>query len=346
MWTTDKDGSLDFFNTRWTDFTGLSLEESLGVYRWTKCFHPDDMAETRRRWEHSLRTGEPYDVEYRCLTKEGQWRWMLGRAMPLRNPDTGKIEKWFGTCTDVHEGIEAKLAARRTRQQLLSVIAHAHVTIFTVDCNRKITMLEGALIENAQAGNSWSPGGDVDDVFNRLHPELPEGQRPDFLSAIDSIIHQQAGDVVVEHSISKLPRPMTDDPWPVDMLQSRTHLPVDTYVDDRHFRTRFLPMTIRKTKGDVNTDEITTKSSDNEVEGVIGIIMDVTEVKAKEAVLEAQAKEKQQLLANEAAAKEASRLKSQFLANVRSSVFCAVLEYALLTTYRCLMKSAHPSPEL
>lgn len=142
VWTTDPRGSLDFFNTRWTEFTGMTLEESVGIYNWTKNFHPDDMPETRRRWEHSLRTGEPYTVEYRCQNKEGEWRWLLGRALPLRNPETGRIEKWFGTCTDVHESIETKLAARRTRQQLLSVISHAHVTIFTVDMNRKITMLE------------------------------------------------------------------------------------------------------------------------------------------------------------------------------------------------------------
>lgn len=85
-------------------------------------------------------------------------------------------------------------------------------------------------------------------------------------------------------------------------------------------------MTIKKGKGgskpagnevkvagvDLGQDSI----RDNDLEGVIGIIMDVTEVKAKEAVLQQQAKEKHQLLANEAAAKEASRLKSQFLANV------------------------------
>ncbi|KAJ4397588.1 hypothetical protein N0V93_001820 [Gnomoniopsis smithogilvyi] len=324
VWTTDETGSLDFFNNRWTEFTGMSLEESVGMYNWAKCVHPDDMVETGKRWEHSLRTGEPYSVEYRCLTKEGQWRWMLGRAMPLRSPDNGKIEKWFGTCTDVHASIEAKLAARRTRQQLLSVIAHAHVTIFTVDCNRKITMLEGALIENAEvnqiSGNSWYLGGNVDDVFNRLHPELPDGQRPDFLSAVDAIIDQKAGDVVVEHSISKLPRPVSD-PLAFDTSDSRTRLPIRPYADDRHFRTRFLPMTIRQAKGDLKSGDNTLENKvDNELEGVIGIIMDVTEVKAKEAVLEAQAKEKQQLLANEAAAKEASRLKSQFLANMSHEI--------------------------
>jgi PAS domain-containing protein len=59
-------------------------------------FHAEDLSESERRWKHSLATGEPYMTEYRCLSKEGEWRWFLGRALPLKNKVTGKIEKWFG----------------------------------------------------------------------------------------------------------------------------------------------------------------------------------------------------------------------------------------------------------
>lgn len=184
------------------------------------------------------------------------------------------------------------------RQQLLSVITHANITIFTVDLDRKITMLEGALIwdtnTSGQDDSKWYIGGNVDEVFNSLNPELPEGERPDFLSAIDSIFSRRSGDVVVEHAI-----------------------------DSRYYRTRLLPMTDKKVKGEGLGES-------SEIEGVIGVIMDVTEIKAKEAVLQAQAQEKQQLLAREAAAKEASRLKSQFLANVSFSdnlfSMCAVAD--------------------
>ena len=80
-------------------------------------------------------------------------------------------------------------------------------------------------------------------------------------------------------------------------------------VDDRFFRTRFLPMLEEKS--------LKTQTTSPEVIGAIGIIMDVSELKAKEMDLKEKVKEKRQLVANEAAAKEASRLKSQFLANVR-----------------------------
>ena len=95
VWTTTPEGMHDFFNTRWFTYTGLTPEESLGL-GWKLPFHPDDMPETLRRWKHSLATGEPYVSEYRCRSKEGEWRWFLGRALPLRNKETGEIEKWFG----------------------------------------------------------------------------------------------------------------------------------------------------------------------------------------------------------------------------------------------------------
>lgn len=95
VWTTAPDGSHDFFNTRWYTYTGLPVEDSLGV-NWANAFHPDDLEDAKRRWQHSLKTGDPYMTEYRCRSKDGQYRWFLGRALPQRNKETGEIEKWFG----------------------------------------------------------------------------------------------------------------------------------------------------------------------------------------------------------------------------------------------------------
>lgn len=95
VWTATPEGYHDFFNSRWYSYTGLSEDHSLGG-GWRNPFHPDDMAETEKRWKQSLKTGEPYMTEYRCRNKDGDWRWFLGRALPLRNKETGEIEKWFG----------------------------------------------------------------------------------------------------------------------------------------------------------------------------------------------------------------------------------------------------------
>ena len=94
------------------DYTGLSKYVSHGQ-GWRLPFHPDDMPMTSKKWGHSLKTGEPYSVEYRCQSKDGEWRWMLGRALPMRNKHTGAIEKWFGSCTDIHETVMSRSAAKR-----------------------------------------------------------------------------------------------------------------------------------------------------------------------------------------------------------------------------------------
>lgn len=102
LWTTRPDGFHDYFSQRWYDYTGLSVSECLGL-GWKLPFHPDDLPETVKKWQHSLATGNEYVIEYRCRRHDGEWRWMLGRALPLRDHKTGKILKWFGSCTDIQE---------------------------------------------------------------------------------------------------------------------------------------------------------------------------------------------------------------------------------------------------
>ncbi|QDE86929.1 histidine kinase [Myxococcus xanthus] len=101
IWVTGADGHHEYYNARWYSYTGLTPEQSVGA-GWRLAFHPDDLEETGRRWADSLRTGEPYEVEYRCRRHDGVWRWHLGRAHPVRD-DSGRIVKWFGTCTDIEE---------------------------------------------------------------------------------------------------------------------------------------------------------------------------------------------------------------------------------------------------
>jgi PAS domain S-box-containing protein len=210
VWTATPEGSHDFFNSRWHSYTGLSKEASRG-WGWQNAFHPEDLPECERRWKRALATGEPYMTEYRCRSNDGEWRWFLGRALPLRNKKTGVIEKWFGrkgprrrkrdhacslllslgTCTDIHENIKTQMEARRTREQLLSVIALSNMTIFNIDRSRKVTMLEGALIWNSHCDSNearWYIGENVYNVFNRLNPQLPEGTMPPFLEPLEGIL--------------------------------------------------------------------------------------------------------------------------------------------------------------
>nr|WP_241758751.1 GAF domain-containing protein [Pyxidicoccus parkwaysis] len=101
IWLARPDGCNEYCNEPWYEYTGLSQEESAG-YGWRRAFHPDDLGEAGRRWDHSLCTGEPFEVEYRCRRHDGAWRWFLGRARPVRDA-SGRIVRWFGTCTDIDD---------------------------------------------------------------------------------------------------------------------------------------------------------------------------------------------------------------------------------------------------
>ena len=102
VWTSEPNGFLDFYNNHWFEYTGMNLEQTQG-WGWEPVIHPEDLQNCRVRWTHSLKTGVDYEVEYRFKRAvDNQYRWFLGRALPLRN-DAGKIIKWFGTCTDINE---------------------------------------------------------------------------------------------------------------------------------------------------------------------------------------------------------------------------------------------------
>ena len=121
VWATSPDGYHDFYNKRWYDYTGLSFEQTKGE-GWNTVVHPDDQDRAFEKWNQSLVSGDPYEIEYRFRQYDGEYRWFLGRALPLRD-ENGKIVKWFGTCTDIHDQkvmndiLEAKVRERTEELQ-------------------------------------------------------------------------------------------------------------------------------------------------------------------------------------------------------------------------------------
>ena len=126
VWSTLPDGFHDYYNRRWYEFTGVP-EGSTDGEGWNGMFHPDDQERAWEKWRHSLATGEPYEVEYRLRDHEGNYRWTIGRAMPLRDP-SGKIIRWLGTCTDIDD---AKRQAEHN-EILSRELSHRIKNIFAV----------------------------------------------------------------------------------------------------------------------------------------------------------------------------------------------------------------------
>lgn len=125
VWSTRPDGFHDYYNDQWYRFTGVTYGSTDGD-GWNDLFHPDEQQLAWEKWRHSLRTGETYEVEYRLRHHSGHYRWVLGRAQPVRSED-GEIERWMGTCTDIHAQKLVEEAWRREsrrKDEFLAMLAH------------------------------------------------------------------------------------------------------------------------------------------------------------------------------------------------------------------------------
>ena len=153
VWSTKPDGNHDFFNKGWYDYTGLTYEETKDK-GWSLVLHPDDFSRSWKVWRECLETGRPYEIEYRFRRYDGEYRWFLGRALPLRD-EAGNITKWFGTCTDIHD------------QKLLSDILETKVQERTAELQKTNLELESSNIELLQFASVASH--DLKEPLRKIH---------------------------------------------------------------------------------------------------------------------------------------------------------------------------------
>ncbi|KAM0746104.1 hypothetical protein T439DRAFT_360678 [Meredithblackwellia eburnea MCA 4105] len=273
VWTTTPLGSHDFFNCQWYDYTGLEPEQSLGL-GWQNPFHEDDMPHTVKAWSHSLETGDPYTVEYRCRRHDGAWRWMLGRALPFRD-ESGKIKGWFGTCTDVDEFVNIRSELAHTQRQFEAILRGADVLIWAIDRELNFTFVEGT--HRTSFMEHFFPGGQV--VGSSMREAWPESP---LYPAIDNVLLGQEASSVVQ--------------WVVEAKEKR------------FYRCTISPLTSTAFDGSAF------------IEGAVIVSTDVTDLNEAHEQLSRSYQESTALRASEEAAIAASRLKSEFVANISHEI--------------------------
>ena len=115
-WSARPDGSVDFINQRFLEFTGRSMKDILG-WGWGSLVHPDDLARYVGEWQAAVATAEPMESEARVRRMDGDYRWLLIRNVPLRDT-LGNTVNWYGTAIDIEERRRAEDALRRSEAYL------------------------------------------------------------------------------------------------------------------------------------------------------------------------------------------------------------------------------------
>ncbi len=160
IWTGDAAGNITYFNQRWFDYTGLSFEQTKD-WGWGPVLHPDELESCVELWTASLRTGAPYEGEFRFKRGSDQeYRWHLNRAQP-RHDGSGTIVEWVGTSTDIHDKKLAEAALERSNQLL-----EARVQERTAELLREHRFLEAVLDNIADGIVTCDENGSLK-VFNR-----------------------------------------------------------------------------------------------------------------------------------------------------------------------------------
>lgn len=126
VWSCDAEGRHDYFSERWSEFTGIA-QEDITEETWKTLVDPEHWTMVREVWDRALETGESYDIDYRFRHHSGEYRWLRVMALPIRNEE-GRIVRWSGTSTDVHETYLIAEERERLAQEMERIATEDQLT--------------------------------------------------------------------------------------------------------------------------------------------------------------------------------------------------------------------------
>ncbi len=178
VWIAGTDGSNEFGNRRWQEYTGLSHERTVGS-GWQDAVHPTDLKRHREKWCASLASGEPFENEVRYRwAADGQYRWFLSRAVPLRD-EHGKILKWYGVSTDIDDRKRAEEERERLRADLAHVNRVSMLGELAASVSHELKQPITAAMTNAKTCLRWlkREQPDVDEAIEATSRIVKDGSR-------------------------------------------------------------------------------------------------------------------------------------------------------------------------
>src|SRR5215470_7337387 len=177
VWSALPDGSAEFLNQRWLDYTGLSLKEGLD-WGGKVAVHPDDLARFMDEWRAALAEGKPLETEARLRRADGEYRWLLIRAVPLRD-ETGKIVKWYGASADIEGRKRSEDILRKSQSELAHVTRVMTMGELAGSIAHEVNQPLSAIVNNGSACLRWL-GGDapnLDEAREAARRVIRDGNR-------------------------------------------------------------------------------------------------------------------------------------------------------------------------
>jgi PAS domain S-box-containing protein len=171
-WVARPDGSVEFLNQRWLEYAGLSLKQAR-EWGWVKAIHPEDVNSALKAWRAIAALGEPGEGEARLRRSDGEYRWFLFCASPLRD-ERGKIARWYGTCIDIEDRKRAERRTQQAEQELRAAIDTIPTQVWTClpdgtndFSNKRLLTYTNFSVEDAR-DMGWKPMIHPDDVAAHL----------------------------------------------------------------------------------------------------------------------------------------------------------------------------------
>lgn len=160
IWTNNHAGVANYFNKRWYEYSGLTPEQSAGL-GWQAIVHQDDAPFSNAKWRQALVDGKVFETEYRLRAAKGNYRWFIGRNVPLYSED-GKVSGWFGSATDIDDLKNAETQIREREEQFRRAIQEAPIPVImqaedgqVLQISTTWTELTGYAQEDIPTFDSW-----------------------------------------------------------------------------------------------------------------------------------------------------------------------------------------------
>ncbi len=137
-WIAEADGSIVWYNQRWYDYTGTTLETMRG-WGWRDVHHPDHLERVEARFRRAFASGEPWEDTFPLKGADGVFRWFLSRAQPFRDA-AGRIVRWYGTNTDITRRRAAEERLRHAQERFRALVDSAAAIIWSADANGELSI--------------------------------------------------------------------------------------------------------------------------------------------------------------------------------------------------------------